>query len=291
MTRASGYAWVLNLDAELELANPHYQPSAKVALQLAEYAERARALLGPDDVLIEPGQRLEEPRVGRAWCPTRNAVRRLMAAGAVPEPFPESSVVLRANHRRFAAELGAGPPGSRFVEELAELEGVIRRAPGRWLLKRPLGFAGRGQLRVGSRLDAAARRWVESSWALGGLAVEPLVTPTLELAQHGFLSRAGRCRFGRPCVQRVGPHGVWQASEPLAPGTVTAEQERALFEAAERAAEALVRLGYFGPFGIDAYTYELDGVAGFCALSEVNARYSMGFAAGFGVELRDLHLE
>jgi hypothetical protein len=39
---------------------------------------------------------------------------------------------------------------------------------------------------------------------------------------------------------------------------------------------------YFGPFGVDAYTYRArDGRLGLQPRSEINARYSMGFAAGF----------
>ena len=60
-----------------------------------------------------------------------------------------------------------------------------------------------------------------------------------------------------------------------------AAERGALLASAERSAEALRAVAYFGPFGIDAYRYELDGRARFCALSEVNARYTMGFAVGY----------
>jgi hypothetical protein len=46
-------------------------------------------------------------------------------------------------------------------------------------------------------------------------------------------------------------------------------------------ARALFQAGYFGPFGIDGYRYLVDGKAGFCALSEINARYTLGFVTGF----------
>ena len=51
---------------------------------------------------------------------------------------------------------------------------------------------------------------------------------------------------------------------------------------AERVARALSGAGYFGPFGVDAFTYR-DRVGNVCVQprSEINARYTMGFAVGF----------
>jgi hypothetical protein len=43
----------------------------------------------------------------------------------------------------------------------------------------------------------------------------------------------------------------------------------------------LVKADYFGPFGIDGYRYTLDGASDFCALGEINARYTLGFVTGF----------
>jgi hypothetical protein len=45
--------------------------------------------------------------------------------------------------------------------------------------------------------------------------------------------------------------------------------------------ESLHAAGYFGPFGIDAYRYRSGREHGFCSLSEINARFSMGFVVGF----------
>ena len=54
-----------------------------------------------------------------------------------------------------------------------------------------------------------------------------------------------------------------------------------------RVAVALAGSGYFGPFGIDAFTYRnADGTVALQPRSEINARYSMGFAIGFPAGLR-----
>ena len=51
---------------------------------------------------------------------------------------------------------------------------------------------------------------------------------------------------------------------------------------AERVAAALSAAGYFGPFGVDAYTYrERGGAIALQPRSEINARYTMGFAAPY----------
>ena len=46
------YGWVLNLDAELELAQPSYNPRRACSSQLEQYGAGSRALLGPEDVLV-----------------------------------------------------------------------------------------------------------------------------------------------------------------------------------------------------------------------------------------------
>jgi hypothetical protein len=47
----------------------------------------------------------------------------------------------------------------------------------------------------------------------------------------------------------------------------------------ERVATALHAAAYFGPFGIDAYEYRVGVELRLNPRSEINARYSMGFAA------------
>ncbi len=49
-------------------------------------------------------------------------------------------------------------------------------------------------------------------------------------------------------------------------------------------ADALSRAGYFGPFGVDAYRYrDREQQLRLQPRSEINARYTMGFAVGWGV--------
>lgn len=280
MTR---FAWVLNLDAELELAQriSRYVPRVKLLAQLAEHGQGSRAVLGTDDVLLESPSMPLAGHVGRCWCPTPLALEKLRAAGVEPEPHPEPSVLRRVNHRLFAHELGGGLPEQRYFTERAELEALLRRGERAWLLKRPLSFAGRGQMRFYGPTSDKQWSWLDVSLAQDGLILEPLVTPTLEVSVHGFVWPSGRSELGRVCVQQVTERGVFRGVRLAEPGELSSSEQHALLERAERVAAALPAAGYFGPFGIDGYRYEAPEMAGFCALSEINARYTMSFVIGF----------
>jgi hypothetical protein len=277
------FAWVLNLDAELELARPgfEYVPRRKLLEQLATHGQGSRALLGAGDALVAPGVTLGADFVGRAWCPTPLALSALLAVGVTPEPHPEASVLRRVNHRLFAFEAGGGLPEQRYFTERAPLEALLRRAERPWLCKRPMAFAGRGQMRFYGPISDKQWSWLDVSLAQDGLIVEPLVTPTLELSLHGFIWRDGRAELGRICVQQVTERGVFRGVRLAAPGELQSVDERALFAQGERISGLLHAAGYFGPFGIDAYRYELAGQSAFCALGEINARYTMSFVEGF----------
>jgi hypothetical protein len=277
------FGWVLNLDAELELSRgrPGYVAQRKLLSQLAEHGQSSRRLLGPADVLLEPGVRPSVELVGRAWCPTPQALDQLASCGVTPEPHPDAATLRRVNHRLFAHALGGGLADQRYITGKAELTSLLGEGARASLLKRPLGFAGRGQLRVQGELSLKQWSWVDASLERDGLLVEPQVMPSLELSVHGFVWRDGRYELGRICKQRVSSRGVFQAIELAQPSELAPEEASAFLQRAELVARALHHAGYFGPFGIDGYRYTLEGKVGFCTLSEINARYTLGFVTGF----------
>ena len=290
MSRAR-FAWVLNLDAEFELEKPSFNATDRLIEQLAKYGAASRALLGPNDVLIREGVDCPSEYIGRAWCPTPRALFAMRSAGVAPEPHPSVAVLRRVNHRRFAVELGGGLPQQRFVETRHELEAILATSEHPWLLKRPLAFAGRGQMRFYGTLDAKQSAWIDASLRTAGLVVEPFVDIEAEFSVHGFIWRNRRFELGNFCAQDVSARGVFLGVR-LARSEELFESERiALAERAEQVAAALGSAGYFGPFGVDAYRYRFQSRTDFCSLGEINARYSMGFVIGFPQHPSELTLE
>lgn len=280
-------AWVLNLDADLELgaAGP-YAPTHAVLAAMRPHREALAASLVPEGAVIvdeaSPAG-AAAGAVGRAFCPTPRALALLRRAGAEPERHPPAEVLRRVNARCFAMSLGPTLPGAGFLTDLDALRAWLSRAPPvgeDWRCKRRFGMAGRGHRRIGPNIRDDDDAYLRASLvAHGGIAVEPNVAIVEEFAIHGRLDEAGGSTIG-PVVRQVVEGGVWRATLPApdAPSALRAEIERE----AESVARALHAAGYFGPFNVDAFTYRgHDGRIVLQPRSEINARYSMGFARAF----------
>lgn len=280
---ATRIAWLLNLDADDELADPrHYRPSAAVERRIAELRDQLVRLLDPSDRVIGVDADCAQLGFALAFCPTPSALARIAAAGLAVPPAPPLSVLARVNGRGFCAELGQTLPSARYVQSWQELEQVLTLGqPGRvWLLKRGFSFAGRERRQVrGAELDVPTLGFVRRTFAKGqGLQVEPLLPRTADFAQHGYVFRGGQAVFGAPSSQTCDARGAWRGSREVGPGELDDRERSTLQHHLEQTAEALAQAGYFGPFGIDAFRY-LDPVlgAGFQPRCEVNARFSMGY--------------
>lgn len=299
IARPGPVAWVLNLDADLELAaGKAYAPSrAVLAAMDAPRARLAELLLGEGDVLLGEGDVLataapETPgriagakpaTMGRAFCPTPRALARMARAGVTPEPHPSFEVLRAVNGRAFSAGLGQTLPGASFLTRVDDALAVLAGPPpvGRqWRAKRAFGMAGRGQrpIAAGAASEADVAFLRASIEREGGLQIEPEVEIVRELAVHGLVAEDGRLRLGRLVLQECDAAGQWLASR------AAGEESPALQAEAERVGRALHGAGYFGPFGIDAFEYRSgEGEVRLNLRSEINARYSMGFpASGLG---------
>lgn len=290
MTARRPSAWVLNLDAEYELASPDaHTSSGRVNERLPELVKvlaplfaEGDVVLGEKDMLARDASENQAPHAGRAWCPTPRAIARLEAAGAQPIASPSFAVLRRVNHRRFCAELGQTLPGAVFVTTESDLFATLRAktASGHWLVKRPFGFAGRGRRRIAaSERDPSADSWLLASLRGGeGVQIEPWVAIVADYALHGFIAENGDVTLGEPTRQICDERGAWKGT---AIAVDLAPDETALLEtSAKGAASALATAGYFGPFGVDAYRWQDGAQTRFNARSEINARYSMGWAIG-----------
>jgi hypothetical protein len=283
-------AWVLNFDAERELeANGSPStPSADVRARMTNLASCV-GLLSEGDIVLGSGKPIAagERYAGMAWCPTPTALDAMARAGVGVPRAPAFHVLRRVNARRFASELGQTLPGALYATTLAEVADAVARdtISGEWLLKRAFGFAGRGRRKVHQgELSPADRSWVAASLARSdGLQVEPWVRRAADFALHGFVDDRGELRLGEVTRQVCNEHGAWCKTILASPADLDIAERRALITATEAAAFALVAEGYFGPFGVDAFRWH-DGKTStaFNARSEINARFSMGWAHGMG---------
>ena len=291
---AAGFAWVLNLDADVELAaiassaagaRAAYEPRRGVREAMRAFVPGlAASLLDPDrDLLVDEDSPPEVAlgKVGRAFCPTPRALRLLRRAGAEPELHPACEVLVQVNARAFAASLGVTLPGAAFVADEAQARERLGTVPPpevsrAWRVKRNFGMAGRGQRIVEpSRLTEADVAFLRAGLAEG---IEPDVAIVDEFAIHGLLSPDGSLRLGPVVKQRCDARGAWLSSERIPAEHAPIELPRE----AERVAAALHAAGYFGPFGIDAYTYRVRARRDHEAIAlqprgEINARFTMGF--------------
>lgn len=290
---APRFAWILNLDADVELAaiasgaagaRSGYAPKKGVVEATRLFAPRLAArLLDPhlDRVIDERSPPLvARGLVGRAFCPTPRALRLLVRAGAEPEAHPGCDVLVRVNSRAFCGSLGETLAGAAFVATEEEARAHLATAPPsaiakRWRMKRNFGMTGRGQRVVEPGLVSDADlAFVRAALAEGGVQLEPDVTILYERAIHGMLAVDGTLVLGPVVQQHCDARGAWLSSEPLPPREEPAE----LRAEAERVAAALHAEAYFGPFGVDSFAYEAGGTTGLQPRSEINARYTMGFA-------------
>jgi hypothetical protein len=260
---ATRVAWLLNLDADSELADPRrYQPAPGMSARVQELVPRMTMLLAPDDVVVaEPGQaaHVEPDMHVLAFCPTPSALARLGRLGLRPALAPDVEVLRRVNDRSFSAELGQTMPGASFVRSLAELEAAIRgpSPTGSFLIKRPFGFAGRERRRAdGAELDASTRGFVQRSFVRGeGLQVEPWVERRGDFSRHGWVCASRPPRFGPLVRQQCDAMGRWESAVLAEPAALSAGDAALLDAELQRTAEALLAAGYQGPFGIDAFLY------------------------------------
>jgi len=175
-------------------------------------------------------------------------------------------------------------PEAAFVKDLEVARATLGAAPELgvgWRVKRAFGMAGRGQRIVTpGPVSDADRAFVRAGLAEGGVQIEPNVAIEHEYAIHGMLAEDGSFRLGAVVQQRCDARGAWIATEPLSTDAMR-DLPNVLGEEATSVAAALSKAGYFGPFGVDAFTYrDPSGAIKLQPRSEINARYTMGYAVG-----------
>jgi hypothetical protein len=292
LTVATGFAFLLNLDAERELAGDAVDVFAALEHR-PELAFALRDLLSDAPLVTRRSResRFLGGRMGRAWCPTPRALLALSEAGVEVPAAPSLDVLRRVNDRRFSIEhLREGPYEAWFTSSSEEARARLAHPSptGRFLLKHPLGFAGRGRL-VAASFDEKTSRFVEASVErFGGVSIEPLYGRTLDVAIHGYVTPSGNHTLGEPTIAEVTRGGTYTSSRRASPGELTDVEETCLREEAAHVANVLAAASFFGPFGLDGFRFVSKGREFLAPRCEINARYTMGWATGMGDRRPDL---
>jgi hypothetical protein len=282
-------AWLLNLDADRELQDPlRYRPTRR-SESAGAWHERTADLVARDDLVLDDdihaacaAQNLRpEDCVVQVFCPTPRALARVTALGFAAAPAPALEILRQANDRSFCASVGQTLESAAFVRDMPALERHLQQPSptGTYVIKRAFSFAGREQRRVQHGvLDASTRGFCARSFARGeGLQIEPWVQRVADFCRHAYLSRVGALAIGSTREQRIDPLGRFLGVSTGAAALTPTEDEKLAAELKLTAA-ALSALGYFGPFGIDAFRYRgAHGELLWNPRCEINARFTMGY--------------
>ncbi|QDV07048.1 hypothetical protein Poly30_25670 [Planctomycetes bacterium Poly30] len=274
--------WVLNFDAEAELATGRRAPVPF----LGRPSWIAHGDLVLDGAGPGPGEGVlpASGRDGVAWCPTPDALRLLRAAGARRLPRAPAEPTLRAANARetFADLHPLAAFGASVAETSGEVEAALRRpalprhssrAPA-WWLRESLCAAGQGRF-LAERWTRESAAWTERAFESGPVHVLPVVDIEEEFSAHAFLFSSGATAFGRH-VGQVVRGGSWRSAEPLADSIPELETVLGEVEARLRA------MDYAGPVGVDGFRWrDADGASHIAAGTDINARYTMSMGAAF----------
>ena len=304
-------AWVLNIDAEDEFAAGRiYRPKqraldlirSKRELLIGSLVHEGDVILDADTPAEQVAQAHKEGAQVHLWSPTPNALKCARGWGFKTPSAPNLNVLRLVNQRSFAARVHAsltageaGPEGALTKRVVCDLEAaraqLAKPADFGWLVRRPFGAAGRGRRRLYSgRPEGPDLAWLRASLELGPLVIEPMVRIEQEFTRSGTVSASGQVTAKGPCWQTADAGGAWTSSVAAVSSDVQSKFDAQLEGAFFEAGRELARAGYFGAFGIDAFTYRTQSNTGsrrvaFNPLSEINARLTMDWSqAGASVE-------
>jgi hypothetical protein len=199
---------------------------------------------------------------------------------------PPAEVLIKANARETFSAFDP-LPGASVAESLGELREALESEPlarsgqgasdrPAWVLRRSLSCAGGGRLVAESWGDEVAS-WGSAALAAGPVEVQPLVDIVDEYSIHGWLDRGGELRYGAPLCWRPAE----DAQAVGGPPPLSELEMATISDSARGVGSSLRSLGYFGPFGVDAFRWRrADGSTRLQVGTDVNARWTLHFGRG-----------
>ncbi len=282
------YLWLLNPDAEGELAAKNsYTVKSAFVRRISERKTLFDELLQGDDSLFSHQDKKElclySGRRALCWSPTPLVVHLAQAAGLLVPKFPDVKILKRVFDKRFISNhlQSLVITGRTIIETQHDWVQFQSANTGVYRLKRPYGYAGKGQRlwsRDGSKDD---KRWLADSLRQGGFIAEKNLTNVSEYSIHGFVDERGII-LGKPCHLRTDAYSAPTSIEALTKSELEAPHFLSLSTLATKSAQALHAAGYFGPFGLDVLEKE-----GKLALIDLNPRFTLGWSQGMGALRED----
>ncbi len=199
---------------------------------------------------------------------------------------PPVEVLIKANARETFAALDP-LPGASVAESLGELREAVEAEPltrsgqgasdrPAWVLRRSLSCAGGGRL-VAESWGPEVASWGGAALAAGPVEVQPLVDIVDEYSIHGWLDRSGELRCGAPLCWRPAE----DAPDVGGPPPLSKLEMATICDSARGVGSTLRSMGYFGPFGVDAFRWRrADGATRLQVGTDINARWTLHFARG-----------
>jgi hypothetical protein len=216
------------------------------------------------------------------WGWDLSAEQRLAGYGAV-SAHPQFDVVKNVNSRRFSSDLArsinAPAPGT-IVYSMTDALSALKMIPGVALVKPVYGSSGVGHLRIdkdnATQFPKLEKMIVSSA---EGISIEPFLDRIDDFAVNFTLEQDSSVSGITFHQGLIDSRGTFRGIMLYPDNSFLGKWYEPLCQGMDAASKALHGAGYFGPVGIDSFTYNDGGTLRINALCEINARLTMGSVA------------
>ncbi len=192
--------------------------------------------------------------------------------------LPDWDCVREIHSKVYSFAAGSPIPGSHLLANLEDAKAWASEFPGPKVLKKAFGASGSGHLRFEGDLpaDVAASLFDQKLPLIGEPWVERIFDFSTQWRIQDTIDYIGAT------VLKVTPHGTYLGTLAGDENVLFKEHSRALQEHLDQSRALLYKiraLGFVGNLGIDSFVYLWEGKRRLRAVSEINARKTMGWAA------------
>lgn len=199
-------------------------------------------------------------------------------------PWPTHEAVCRVQSRVFSLaleqRLESALPGSALITDLPSLTRACAQHAQPFVLKHPFGVAGRARVfghPAEGGLSAGALRWCEKVLAHHPLVLEPWVERVQDFGTQFWIPEQGAPLWLGTLELLNEANGTFRGHR--LPALAPEQLPTGLIECSLKVCEAARQAGYWGPLGIDSFTFRHAEGIRLRPVVELNARLTMGMVA------------